>query len=170
MATVTSKNGIQRNTFGGTPYGNRTVHKYTAETLASGGLSDGDSVAALANGDKVRLGRLPVGFELHDALVLVAIAFTASVTAKLGFEYVDGVDDTQAAADAQSRPYVPQDDDYFGAAFALNAAGRYRANNVTVRPVTLPKDAWLILTIGGANNAKAAAADFLIEGVDRGPV
>lgn len=169
MATISSKAGLQQRIFGGTPYGNRTVHKYSAETNATGALVGGDSIAAIASGDKVRLGKIPVGFELHDALVIVSTAFTAAVTGKLGFEYVDGVDDTQDAATAQSRPYVPQDDDYFGAAFALNAAGRYRAANTGVRPVTLPKDAFLILTTGGANNAKVAALDILIEGVDRGP-
>ncbi|RUR68684.1 hypothetical protein EJP67_16605 [Variovorax guangxiensis] len=168
MATVTSKTGLQQRIFGGTPYGNKTVHKYQLDTNSSGGVVDGDSTAALASGDKVRLGKIPAGFELHGALVLVSTAFTASVTGKLGFEYADGVDDTQAAADAQSRPYVPQDDDYFGAAFALNTAGRYPASNTAVRPVTLPKDAFLILTTGGAANAKVAAMDVLVEGVDRG--
>ncbi|MDP9895375.1 hypothetical protein J2W32_004473 [Variovorax boronicumulans] len=170
MATITSKAGVQQRIFGGTPYGNRTVHKFSIDTNAAGGLVGGDVTTAIGLGDKVRLGRLPVGFELHDALTLVSTAFTALVTAKLGFEYVDGVDDTQAAADAQSRPYVPQDDDYFGAAIALNAAGRYRASNTAVRPVTLPKDAYLILTTAGAANAKVAALDILVEGVDRGPV
>ena len=160
MATVTSKNGVLQRIFGGTPYGNRTVHKYQLDTNASGAAIGSTSTAALANGDKVRLGKIPVGFELHDALSIVATAFTASVVGKLGFEYVDGVDDAT----------VPQDDDYFNAALALNAAGRYRASNAAVRPVTLPKDAYLILTIGGANNAKVASLDVLVEGVDRGPL
>lgn len=160
MAIVTSKTGVQQRTFGGTPYGNRTVHKYQLDTNASGAAIGSTSTAALANGDKVRLGKIPVGFELHDSLSIVATAFTAAVVGKLGFEYVDGVDDAN----------VPQDDDYFNAALALNAAGRYRASNAAVRPVTLPKDAYLILTLGGANNAKAASLDVLVEGVDRGPL
>lgn len=168
MASITSKTGLQQRIFGGTPYGNKTVHKYQLDTNAAGGVVDGDVTTAIGLGDKVRLGRIPAGFEIHSALLLVSTAFTAAVTGKLGFEYADGVDDTQAAADAQSRPYVPQDDDYFGAAFALNAAGRYVANNNAVRPVTLPKDAFLILTTAGAANAKVAALDILVEGVDRG--
>lgn len=170
MATITSKKGLKANRFGGTPYGNRTVHKFSAETAANGSLIDADVLTAIASGDKLRLGILPAGFELHDSLTIVSTAWTASVTGKLGFEYADGVDDTQTKADEEARPYVPQDDDYFGAAIALNAAGRTRANNNTVRPVTLPKDAFLILTTGGAANAKASVTDILVEGVDRGPV
>lgn len=168
MATISSKAGLQQRIFGGTPYGNKTVHKYSLDTNAAGGVVDGDVTTAIGNGDKVRIGKIPAGFELHGSLSIVSTAFTAAVVGKLGFEYADGVDDTQAAADAQSRPYVPQDDDYFGAAIALNAVGRYAASNNAVRPVTLPKDAFLILTTGGAANAKVAALDILVEGVDRG--
>lgn len=84
---------------------------------------------------------------------------TASVTGNLGFEYVDGVASTAVPADAE----------YFGAALALNATGRLR-NATTKVPVVLPKDAWLVLTTGGAANAKAARVDVLLSVASEGVV
>lgn len=157
MATVTKK--LPRsNQFDGAPYGNATKHHFNLTTNAAGGATDADSAAALANGDIVRLGILPAGFKLIDCLSIVSDAFTASVTAKLGFAYVDGVD---SAA-------VPQDDDYFHAALAINAVGRTRANNTGVGPVTLPKEAYLIATIGGASNASVGVWDAVVEGINTG--
>ena len=90
---------------------------------------------------------------LQDFLARVSVGFTASVTANIGFEYADGVDDSTA----------PQDASYFGAAVAINTAGVYRLAT-TKAPVTLPKDANLILTTGGAANAKAARVDLFVIG------
>lgn len=73
------------------------------------------------------------------------------IDSDIGFEYVDGVDSTA----------VPQDASYFGAAVALDTAGVYRKTTTTA-PVTLPKDAWLIITTAGAANAKAARADVVL--------
>ena len=83
---------------------------------------------------------------------------TASVTGKIGFEYVDGVDSTA----------VPQDDDYFMVAGqSLATAARLR-NATTNAAVTLPKDAWLILTTAGAANAKVSKLDFILFGGSEG--
>lgn len=122
--------------FSGAPYGNSMNVKGSLVTSAAGVLVNGDSSAAIAAGDKVRIGILPAGMELHSALALISDAFRATSTFKIGFEYVDGVDSAS----------VPQDDDYFYAALAADAAARTSATNTGVRPVVLPKDAYLIVT------------------------
>lgn len=152
MATITKKRLAERQ-FGGVPYGNVSSLAFKLASNASGAAIDSDTTAAIGNGDKVRLGVLPAGMNLQDSLFIVSTAFTALVTANIGFEYVDGVDDAN----------VPQDADYFGAAVTLHTAGRYR-QATTVAPVTLPKDAYLIVTTAGAANAKAAQLDALIVG------
>ena len=154
MPVITRKGLKNEATFGTAPYGNTTTLEFPLATAANGSVVNGDSTAAILNGDVVRIGIIPAGFRLHDSLAIVSTAFTAAVTGRFGFAYVDGVDDTD----------VPQDDDYFGTGVAINAAGRYAASNATVRPVTLPKDAYLTLTTAGANNAKVAALSFLLRG------
>ncbi|GKS91216.1 hypothetical protein [Acidovorax sp. SUPP2539] len=134
------------------PYGTASTLHYSLATAANGSVVGGSSTAAVASGDVVRVGILPAGMRLNDSLTAVSIGWTATVTGKLGFAYVDGVD---VAA-------VPQDDDYFNSSLALATAGRYPANNVAVRPVVLPKDAYLIVTTGTAANAKASQTDFLV--------
>ena len=155
MATVSKKKVLNQATFGGVPYGNATALTFQFATNASGVFVDSDLATAVASGDKVRLGVLPAGMKLIDALFIVSDAFTALVTADIGFEYVDGVDSTA----------VPQDADYFGTAIALHTQGRYPADNAAVSVVTLPKDAYLILTTGGANCAAVGVADIVIKGV-----
>ena len=150
MATITKKVNPRVNV-GATPWGNAHGLLYTLQTAANGGAIGADSGAAIAQGDKVRLGVIPAGSTLLDSVVTVSTGMTASVTGDLGFEYVDGVD---SAA-------VPQDADYFAAAAALNTAAVLR-KNATTAPVTLPKDAWLILTTGGAANAKASRVDVAL--------
>lgn len=154
MPTITKNRYQDSQNFGQTPYGNLTVLEYGLTTNAAGAVVGSDSVAAVASGDVIRLGILPAGFRLHDSLTIVNDAFTASVTGTLGFAYVDGVDST----------VVPQDADYFNAAAAINTAGRYPASNTAVVPVTLPKDAWLTLTTGGATHNTAANAVVLVTG------
>ena len=154
MATVPLNGQKTTAPFGSAPYGNVTTLEFNLVTNAAGGATKADSAAQLASGDVVRLGTLPAGLRIHDSLAIVSTAFTASVTGTLGFAYVDGVDDTA----------VPQDADYFGAAVAINTAGRYAASNTAVKPVTLPKAAYLTLTTGGAANAKAAEITVLVHG------
>lgn len=157
MATITKKYAKTAQQIGGVPYGNKTALKFKIETNASGVLVDGDQATAFVQTNVARLGVLPAGADLLDALAIVSDAFTASVTFDIGFAYVDGVDSTS----------VPQDDNYFFDNLA-NAAGRTRANNAAVAPVKLPKDAWLIATVAGANNASAGVMDIVIETILNG--
>lgn len=152
MATIT-KSQYHKRGFGDVPYGNLSHIAAQLKTNASGAALGSDSTAAVANGDKVKLVLLPAGLTMLEMLLIVSVAFTALVTCKLGFEYADGVDSTN----------VPQDDDYFGTGITLHTAGVYRKSAATA-PVTLPKDAWLILTTAGADNAKAAQADVSVIG------
>lgn len=155
MATVTKNRLLDaKQAAGNAPYGNAAVLAFFLVTNASGVIADSDQTTALIQTNKVRFGVLPAGMRIDDVLSIVSDAFTASGTLKLGFEYCDGVDDADVA----------QDDDYFHAALALDAAGRTRANNTAVRPQTLPKDAFLIGTIGGADTAAAGRLDVLVYG------
>jgi len=138
--------------------GNQAIAVFTLEVNASGVLVSSDLATALQIADVVRVGVLPAGFKIVDALFIVSDAFTALVTADIGFAYVDGVDSTA----------VPQDADYLGSAIALNAQGRYPADNVAVKPETLPKDAYVTLTMAGAACAAAGRVDVVIYGVHTG--
>lgn len=154
MADV-KKNGIDTATqFGGVPYGDRTAITHRLETNSSGVLVASDQATALVDTDVVQLGILPAGMELIDCLAIISDLFNATSTFLVGFEYVDGVDSVA----------VPEDTDYFFAALAASAQSRTRANNVAVAPVTLPKDAYLIVTVDNADLSAAGIADFVIEG------
>lgn len=152
MATILKNRGGSRQ-FGGAPYGNLSALAFRLVTNASGAAIESNSTAAIASGDKINLGELPGGMRLDDVIATISTAMTASVTGKLGFEYSDGVDSTE----------VPQDDDYFFAPTTLAAAAILRKSNTTA-PVTLPKAANLILTTGGAANAKASQVDIVVVG------
>lgn len=158
MATVTKDYVKTLRKMGGVPYGNAWKQIYTFATNASGVMVDSDKATAVASGDVVRIGVLPAGLELHGCLSIVSDAFTASTTADIGFAYVDGVDSTA----------VPQDADYFDAALDTAAQGRTAAANLAVKPEVLPKDAYLILTIGGANHASVGRLDVIVEGIATG--
>jgi hypothetical protein len=157
MSTVT-KNGIEQLKVHTAPYGNAWNNKYTFETNSSGVFVDSDKKTAVIQTDVVRLGLLPAGLEIHNSLSIVSDAFTALTTCKLGWQYADGVDVTA----------TPQDDDYFSASVATNAVGRYLANNTAVRPVKLPKEAYLIITVEGANHAAVGVMDVIISGDYKG--
>ena len=154
MATITKKKILNQAQFGGVPYGNKSVMRYNLTTNAVGAFVDSDVATGIALGDVVRLGVLPAGMTIYDSQVIVSDAFTALVTANVGFAYVDGVD---SAA-------VPQSATYFGSALVLNAVGRLR-NATTNAPITLPKDAYLIATTAGAANAVVGVADVFVEGI-----
>ena len=153
MATITKKKVLNQATFGGVPYGNRTSLAFNLTTNATGAFVDSDVATGIALGDVVRIGVLPAGFRIDDSQVIVSDAFTALMTGSIGFAYVDGVDST----------VVPQSANYFGAGLVLNVVGRLR-NATTNAPVTLPKDAYLIVTTAGAASASVGVADVLIEG------
>lgn len=135
------------------PYGNKLTVLASLATTAAGVAQNTDLATALQVGDKVRFGVIPGGTRLQDAIAIVSDAFTATSTANIGFEYVDGVDDAN----------VPQDDDYFFAGLNLAATGRTR-QSTAVRPVTLPKDAYLVMTNAGAAQAAAGQLDVIVEG------
>lgn len=136
-------------------YGNVWSGVYSMSTNSSGVIVESDLATAVQSGDIVELpGLIPAGTKLTDAVLLVSDAFTTSTTAKVGFKYADGVDSTA----------VPQDDDYFFVATATDSTGLTRKTTVT-RPVILPKDAKVILTIGGAAHAAAGVLDVVLTGL-----
>ncbi|WP_103018115.1 hypothetical protein [Alicycliphilus denitrificans] len=158
MATI-KKKFIGDKQFGGfTPYGNLTTLRATLQTNAAGAVINSDSAAAIGIGDVVILEKLPQGFLLEDAQVIVSTGMTASSTGDLGFIYCDGVDD----------PAAPQDAAYFGAALNGAAAARLRTASAKA-PVQLAKEAYLVWTHAGAANAKAARLDFIVHGERMGP-
>ena len=158
MSTIT-KLGLQdpANQLGASPYGNLTAFRYVLKTTASGAVEGGDSAAAVAAGDTVKIGLLPAGFRLIDSEVIVKTGMTATITAKVGFAYADGVDSAVA----------PQDDDYFGTGLNVAAAGRLR-NATANGSVTLPKEAWLTLTTAVAANAKASELEIIVFAINEG--
>lgn len=159
MSNITVKQLLNANQFGGAPYGNEVVHKFTLTINASGIVVGGDAVAAVGIGDVVRFGVIPAGTEIHDALFVKSTAATATSTAKVGFLYVDGVDDANA----------PQSDAYFiNTAEPIATAGRTAMNNAAAFPITLAKDAYVVLTNQVAAQAKASRFDLLVRGANRG--
>lgn len=158
MATI-KKKYIGDQQFGGfTPYGNVTTLRAALQTNAAGAVVNSDSVAPIAVGDVVILEKLPEGFVLEDAQVIVSTGLTATSTGSLGFIYCDGVD----SAD------VPQDAAYFGAGLDGATAARLRTTSAKA-PVKLAKEAFLVWTQAGAANAKAARLDFIVHGERMGP-
>ena len=158
MATI-KKKFIGDKQFGGfTPYGNVTTIRATLQTNATGAAINSDSAAAIGVGDVVVLEKLPEGFLLEDAQVIVSTGMTATATGSLGFIYADGVDSTD----------VPQDAAYFGASLNAAAAGRIRTAS-TKAPVRLAKEAYLVWTQGVIANAKASRIDVIVHGERMGP-
>jgi len=152
MATITASNVNNKFNFGGVPYGNLSaVGPFNLTTDASGVFTASNDATAVVQNDVVRLGVLKAGMKLYDYLSYISDAFTANVTAKVGFAYVDGVDSTA----------VPQDDDFFATALAMDSAVTARKTTAT-KPVTLPKDAYLILTIAGADCAAVGVQDIYV--------
>jgi hypothetical protein len=154
MANINKKNVLDQKTFAGTPYGNHTSLEYHFETNSSGVFVDSDTTTAVVSGSVVRLGVIPAGFRMQDALVIISDAGSASVTTDVGFLYVDGVDVSAAAQDAA----------YFKSALATDATGVSRKTGVKA-PITLTKDAYLTLTVGGANHASVCVMDIIVEGI-----
>ena len=158
MATI-KKKFIGDKQFGGfTPYGNVTTIRATLQTNATGAAIHSDSAAAIGVADVVVLEKLPEGFLLEDAQVIVSTTMTASATGSLGFIYADGVDSTD----------VPQDAAYFGTGLNAATAGRIRTSS-TKAPVRLAKEAYLVWTQAGAANAKASRIDVIVHGERMGP-
>ena len=155
MAVVTKTNAKSLPRAMTAPYGNANHQVYTLATSATGVMVDSNQKTAIAAGDVIRLGIIQAGTTLVDSLSIVSAVFLG--TAKVGFAYIDGVDDTN----------VPQNDSYFHAALALSAQGRTRANNLAVKPVQLYKDAYLIVTPAAAQTG-AGRLDIVLENVWEG--
>lgn len=154
MATYAKKSTTFQRVLTGAPYGDAVpLGPFRLETNASGVPLLSDATSALAISDIMRLGLLPAGTRLLDYIGVINDAFTAVSTFSLGFAYVDGVDSTA----------VPQDAAYFASGVSLASTGVVRKATTTL-PVVLPKDAWLILTNAGANQAAAGIAEFVILG------
>ena len=150
--------GSRYGQFGGfAPFGNTTALVFALATNATGAVVDSDTATPVASGDVIDLGELPEGMRLDDAQIIITTAMTAEVTGSLGFAYSDGVDhDT-----------VKQDAAYFLNAGALSSAARLRASGTKLS--VLPKPARLILTTGGAANAKASEIAVIVSGELTGP-
>lgn len=158
MATITRNSAYSKQFGGVSPFGNVTALYYQLVTNSSGAAVDSNSTAPIASGDVVVLGSIPAGMRLDDVLITVSTALSASVTGKLGFIYADGVNSAK----------VPQNDAFFGTGYALSSAAVLR-KTATTAPVVLPKEALLVLTTGGAANAKASQIDVRIAGELTGP-
>ena len=152
MATVTIQQYRARQ-FGSTPYGNKTVLPFRLKTNAVGAAIDSSQLTALQASDVVVLGSLPAGMTITDSMLIVSTALTAGVTCSLGIQYMDGVDNA----------LLPQSPSMFGSGLVLNATGRLRSTAVGAL-TKLPEDAYLIMTITGAANAKVGVVDVVIEG------
>ena len=158
MATI-KKKFIGDKQFGGfTPYGNVTTLRALLETNAAGAVINSDTLTGIAVGDVVILEKLPEGFLLEDAQVIVSTGMTATATGSLGFIYVDGVDSTE----------VPQDAAYFGAGLNAATAARLRTTS-SKAPVRLAKEAFLVWTQAVVANAKASRIDVIVHGERMGP-
>lgn len=159
MATIKKRpEGLGQ--YGGfTPDGNLTTLRFTMETNSTGAIIGSDSTSAPTLGDLVVLGTLPEGMVLEDATVIVSEALTENMIGSLGFLYADGVDSD----------VTPQDEVYFGSGIRLDYDAA-RIPCITANyPVKLDKDAWLVMRIAGAANAKAGRVDVIVHGERMGP-
>jgi hypothetical protein len=166
MSTVT-KHYIKRplkGPFGGVPYGNKVSLQFTLETIATGILKTSDSPThVIVAGDVVRIGVLPKGMLLCDALANISTTLAAAASvAEVGFAYVSDADGAQAAI-------LTADADYFYSALAMDGAARTRMSETGVKPERLPGDAYLIMTFATQPLSKAGRVDIFIEGILEGP-
>jgi len=153
MATVTKKNVDTLPMFAGAPYGNVWAGQYHYETNASGVFVDSDTTTAVQSGDTVRLGVLPAGLCIHDAIIILSDPFAASTTASIGFDYCDGVD----AVPAESATW-------FVSALTTESSATVTRKATSNAPITLKKDAYLTLLRGGAHDSAAGILDVIVIG------
>lgn len=153
MATVNKYNAKHLRTHSGVPYGNAWVDVFNLTTNASGVLAGSDQTTAIIQTNVVRLGVIPAGTKVLDAVAIVSDAFTTSATADIGFQYVDGTDVTA----------FPQDDNCWFDNLALDSAALTR-KTLALAPQTLSKDAYVILTLAGADLAAVGIIDIILTG------
>ena len=141
MTTNTSTNLDVDRPLGGVPFGNLSVLPFEA-AFEDGVWILSDDATATVHTDKLILGTIPKGFKMMSQQVKqTAILGDTNSTIDVGFEYVDGVDVT---AD-------PETINYFVDAMAIDAlitAPTIRFN--ATPPITLTKDAYLIVTVNTA--------------------
>ena len=159
MATVNTYAMKQAKQFGNTPFGNLSALPFNVTANSSGVALNTDQSTAVQVSDVLRLGILPAGMTLMDALIIISVAQAGSTTASFGFLYTDGVDVTA----------VPQDAAYFASALATSSTGVSRKTAVKA-PVVLPKDAYLTATIAGAAWSQASAIDVIVQGINTGDI
>ncbi len=153
MADVMAAEAVHGRFTASASYGNLTRVDFPMETNASGVLIGSNQKTALLNGDIVYLRRVPKGTKIGMGTdIVVSDAFTAGTTIALGFEYADGVDDAG----------FPESDVFFHAAGTTAALGRLNTTP-NVEPKVLPKDAWIIATVGGANHASAGKMNIMLD-------
>ena len=122
MATI-KKFVAGTNQFGGfSPFGNMSVLNFDYSTNATGVVVSSDSTTPVAIGDKIYVGAVPQGFSLCSVIG----------TAAVGFEYVDGKNDTTVpqGADIKTALLKPLPKDayvYITASAAATAASTVRA-------------------------------------------
>jgi hypothetical protein len=160
MATVNTFAMTQAKQFGNTPFGNVTALPFNLTVNASGVAINTDQSTAVQIADVLRLGILPAGMQLQDVQNTISVAMSASTTASLGFLYKDGVD--------VAAPYA-QDAAYFYTGLSTASTGVSRKTAVKA-PLTLPKDAYLVLTVAGAAYAQAGVIDCIVLGINTGDV
>jgi hypothetical protein len=154
MATI-KKDWIDQNRhFGGVPYGNLSSFKYRLTLNASGVVENSNDDTALAIADVVQMGRISAGTTLEDWQLIISDAFKAASACKIGFAYVDGVDDAD----------VPEDDDYFFATATDLTSIAVLRKVVGNLPIVLPKDAYIIWTHEGALADEASECELVISG------
>ncbi len=122
-------------------YKNQHSHAYGNKAVAMGA----PVLAAIPQiGDVIRLSRIPRGSKLTgDAWFNHSIVGPASSTGDFGYVFVDG-----SVGDPNYFSLTPVD---------LTAVGKHDSD-AGLKPVVLTKDAYLIVTIAGANFV--AATDF----------
>jgi len=157
MATVTTKKIKQLGTGITGPWGNAWCQKYHYETNSSGVYVNSDLTTAPQVDDVIRLGILPAGLEIFDLQMIISDAFAGSTTADFGFLYVDGVDVTA----------TPQAVDFFAVDMATSSTAVLRKTAVAA-PITLPKDAYLVMTREGAADSAAGIMDVVVWGLWHG--
>lgn len=154
MATMQLKDAarLPDNAYTAGPYGTLSTLHYKFETNSSGVVVGANDATALQATEDVILGVIPKGTKMIDVLCVISNTFSDTSTFDLGFEYVDGEDVTAAA----------EDPDYFvDAGDYHDAVGVIRKTTGTA-PITLPKDAYLVLLNNTAAQAEAGVMDIFI--------
>ena len=158
MATITKNRIRHSNAISGAPYGDATCKVYSLELNSSGACKDSNSTSAVQIGDKIRIGVIPGGTQLVDELAIISDPFASGTTFGIGYEYVDGIDDAK----------VPQDSEFFHGSVSGATSGRRSMSNYDSRPITLPKDAYLTVTVKGSAQSSSAALDVVLFGNIKG--